>query len=379
MTILNCKTINGYIEGFYAKLFTWSERKRILEKLSQNKMYFYLYAPKGDPFHRNDWRKSYKKDWIKKFYQFCITAKSKEVQVFFGISPGLDFNFNDLINNNTNSDFLILFKKCLQILDLGADSIVLLLDDIPNDFANKYNTDLSEGKAHAYLANKLAKMLNTKIYVVPRVYSDELISSSEQYLYDFGMSLNSSLSLFYCGKNIIEKSINQNSTKIISKYLKNNIIFWDNYYANDYCPRRLFLGPWKNRSNKFDIMINPTGLIETDLLIIDIVGKTLNSPDTNNWETILRKHRVPSEFFKVKHYFYSPDFSADPIFKKINYNINDIQNLDKLLWNWHSNLSREWYPFFMGLKQDLQINLGIIGNDRIIKTQTHPFVNNILK
>ena len=33
----------------------------------------------------------------------------------------------------------------------------------------------------------------------------------------------------------------------------------------------------------------------------------------------------------------------------------------------------------MGLKQDLQFNLGTIGNERIIKTQTHPFVSNILK
>ena len=62
-----------------------------------------------------------------------------------------------------------------------------------------------------------------------------------------------------------------------------------------------------------------------------------------------------------------------------SYTKEDIEIVDKLLWNWQSDLSREWYPFLMGLKLDLQIKLNVLTNDRIIKTQTNPLVNKILK
>ena len=49
------------------------------------------------------------------------------------------------------------------------------------------------------------------------------------------------------------------------------MIIWDNFYANDYCPRRLFLGPWR-AVNLPDVMLNPTGMIETDLLLLDLMS-----------------------------------------------------------------------------------------------------------
>ncbi len=378
MTKQNCKTINGYIEGFYGKLLTWENRERILKRLEENKMLYYLYAPKEDTFHRNNWRKPYDKIWGQKFQIFCKSAESKIINIIFGISPGLDFNFNNLDNLNKNSDFSLLLEKCLYAMDLGAQSIVLQFDDIPDHFTSKYKTKLSEGFAHAHLANELSKRLNCSMFVIPRIYSDELINSSENYLYDFGVHLDIALKIFYCGKNVVEKKINQSSKKNISKFLKNQIIFWDNYYSNDYCTRRLFIGPWKNRSNQMDIMFNPTGLIETDLVIIDIVGKCLTASSSQYWENILSKNHVPHDFFKVKKYFESPDFTDKPKIKTFKYTKKDIEILDNLLWKWHTELSREWYPFLMGLKLDIQINLGLLTNDRIIKTQTNPMVNKIL-
>ena len=44
----------------------------------------------------------------------------------------------------------------------------------------------------------------------------------------------------------------------IEKLINTKIIIWDNYYSNDYCPRRIFVGPLTGRKNINDIMINPT-------------------------------------------------------------------------------------------------------------------------
>ena len=42
-------------------------------------------------------------------------------------------------------------------------------------------------------------------------------------------------------------------------------------------------------------------------------------------------------------------------------------------------IKREWYPFIFGLKHDLQIHKNLLTSDQIIKTQTTPLSNFLLK
>ena len=120
-------------------------------------------------------------------------------------------------------------------------------------------------------------------------------------------------------------------------------------------------------------MVNPTGLISTDLLILDIFGKSIKGKiSKNEWENILKNHNVPEKFLKIKKYFLKPDFGFNPISQSLNIKKKDIEILDHLLWKWNGKLSREWYPYLFGLKQDLQINQKILTSERIIKSQTIP-------
>ena len=52
MTKLNTHKINGYIEGYYGRLFTWKDRHKIILKLHQNNLSSYFYCPKEDGHHR---------------------------------------------------------------------------------------------------------------------------------------------------------------------------------------------------------------------------------------------------------------------------------------------------------------------------------------
>ena len=87
--------------------------------------------------------------------------------------------------------------------------------------------------------------------------------------------------------------------KILKQKLKEGkIIYWDNFYANDYCPKRLIIGPWKNKYLINKSMINGTGLINTDELILEIVNKTGNQRNKYTlWKNILKKHHLPKYFF----------------------------------------------------------------------------------
>ena len=370
----NENNIIGYIEGYYGKLLSWKNRKLIINSLNKNNMNTYLYAPKEDIYHRLCWRKKYSKKWRLSFQNFVKLSKKNNVNIIAGIAPGLDFNFNELLDiskNNRNSDFELLLKKAKQFLEDGATSVALLLDDIPNDFKKKFGVKTSEGKYHGILANKLFGELRQNIFFVPRIYADELINDDPSYLKDLSKVLNPQIKIFYCGKTVVNKTF-KNYQKI-KKILPNQIIIWDNFYANDYCPRRFFIGPTLGRENLKNIMINPTGLIKTDLLILDIFSKNLSEKiSTKNWEKILSNHGVPKIFMQIKRFFLKPSFGSNPLVKSLRVKSADFEALDFLLWKWKGKLSREWYPYLFGLKQDLQIYKNLLTSERKIKTQTIP-------
>jgi DNA-directed RNA polymerase subunit N (RpoN/RPB10) len=370
----NENNITGYIEGYYGRLLSWKNRKLIIKSLKKNNMNTYFYAPKEDVCHRFCWRKKYSKKWRLSFQNFIQKSKKNNINVIAGVAPGLDFNFKELQNeskNNKNSDFGLLFKKAKQLLEDGASSIALMLDDIPNDFKEKFGIDISEGTYHAILANKLSDKLGHNIFFVPRVYADELISDDPNYLQDLSKTLKPKIKVFYCGKNVVAKTY-KNYQKI-KKMLSNEIIIWDNFYANDYCPRRFFIGPTFGRENVKNIMVNPTGLIKTDLLVLDIFGQSIiGKLSKREWENILNIHNIPNAFLKIKKYFLKPGFDFNLSTQSLNIKKEDIEILDFLLWKWKGELSREWYPYLFGLKQDLQINLKLLTSERLIKSQTIP-------
>ena len=375
------KSITGYIEGYYGKLLSWENRKFIIKCLFKNNMNTYFYAPKEDIKHRLCWRKKYSRSWRLNFRKFTDICKKNKVDVIAGIAPGLDFNFQQLSEKrklDKDPDFEYLLSKAKQLIKDGATSIALLLDDIPSNFRDKFGNNISEGTYHGILANKLQKKLGKNIFFVPRIYADELIEDDPFYLKDLSKILNPEIMVFYCGKNVVSKNLTK--YKQIKKTLRNRIIFWDNYYANDYCPRRLFVGPYYGRQNINDIMINPTGLIYTDLLLLDIIANNFNRKSSvKEWEKILVMHGVPKPFTKVKKYFLKPDFGPNPTVRKTKVKISDLETLDFLLWQWKGNLSREWYPFMLGLKHDLQIYRNLLTSERKIKTQTAPLSEYLLK
>ena len=117
--------------------------------------------------------------------------------------------------------------------------------------------------------------------------------------------LDKNISIFYSGRYIVSKEFNT-KIKIINEKLKQSkIIYWDNFYANDYCPKRLIIGPWKNNNLIDKSMINGTGLIETDELILEIVNKTGNKKNKYIlWKKILKRTMAsPNIFYTLKNIF----------------------------------------------------------------------------
>ena len=375
------KNIFGYIEGYYGNILDWKSRKRIIKKMNSLGLNSYFYAPKEDIYHRLHWRKNYTKSWQNNFKNFCSFANENNIEIIAGISPGLDFNFSSIKKNNFNlsDDFDKLISKFQALIDNGANHVALLLDDIPENFDKNFSKH-EEGMIHAKLSNLLSKKLKKHIFLVPRIYADEMKKENMTYLHNLFQELNKKTQIFYCGKYIVNNKFETTIDTIIEKKANNKVIFWDNYYANDYCPKRLILGPWLINEEIKKVMLNLTGMIETDLLLIEIASKCKFSKNkTKIWEKVLKMNQVPEEFLAVCNFFEKPSLSSDKKIVKLKVDINIIDKIDKLLWKWKTPLSREWYPYLLSLKQDLQILNDQLPFNRILKTQTNPITRKILK
>jgi hypothetical protein len=328
----------------------------------------YFYAPKDDPFHRLEWRMPYPEQWLAEWRQFIADAKDMGITVIAGCAPGLDLNIGLDLNNSAETDIAIIADKLTGLCGYSAEQSALpclLMDDIPPAMADANGRHHQEGQAHARLVGQLADRLaatgHPNIMVTPRVYADELDKDTPGYLNGFVSELPAGIPVFYCGKHIVAHDLNMSETAICDAGMQaSNIVIWDNIYANDYCPRRLFLGArygeskygWAEaRHHTGGVMLNPTGMIETDILLLDIMAA---SHDKDSWQAVFRKHHVPDAFFEIAHAFdqpVDPDASEHPL---PDHNIPVMLSaLDELLWRWKSPLAQEWYPFLMGLRGDL--------------------------
>jgi len=383
--------VRGYLEGYYGKLLSWDERHELVQCLGSLKLSTYCYAPKEDPLHRLHWRKPYSSQWLSSFAQFCTFASKGSVSVAAGIAPGLDYNF-DLAHGS--SDFDHLRSKADQLIDQGAKDILILWDDIEESYlADKKN--VSEGAAHASVVNELGASLGRALWTVPRVYAAD-IENKNNYLQEYFSELDPQHTVLMCGNATVATSISPNDLLRLSRVTpsdtvpKHRIIVWDNFYANDYCPRRFFVGPWTGRELITDYLVNPTGMPNTDKLLLDIACTTYNSDEQQAaWMQALARHGVPDSFLTIAPYFSAPFFgdreitgNSDDVDCKITQTEIDkkaiAQAIEECLWKWKSPLAREWYPFIFGLKHDLALASKKLSRDRILKTQTPTLSNLIL-
>ena len=382
-------TTRGYIEGCYGRLLDWSERVQVLDALAGLGLNAYAYAPKEDARHRLRWREPYDAAWRTAFAAFCDAAASRSIDVIAGLAPGIDFDFGSAVrapgrdHPDGPDDLERAAAKLAGLREDGATRLMLLLDDIDDDFASRAGTHASEGEAHAWLANRLGERLDASLIVVPRVYAGELVPASPAYLADFARTLDPRHAVSVCGTDVVVREVSRADCRLPGDVAARETLLWDNLYANDYCPRRLFVGPWSGRHGVDDVLLNATGWPATDRLQLGLMAAGL-ADDAAGRDAAAREasarsvreaHGVPAAFEQVARAFRHPvtndRLGEPPVALPASADV--LGALDELLWRWKTPLSREWYPWLYGLRHDLLLAAGELAPDRVLKTQTPPF------
>ncbi|WP_221567192.1 beta-N-acetylglucosaminidase domain-containing protein [Alkalihalobacillus sp. TS-13] len=242
--------IRGVIEGFYG--IPWSHQDRInqIEFYGENKMNTYVYAPKDDPYHRDQWREPYPAEKLAQLGELVNAAENSHVNFIFTISPGLDMCYS------REDEFTLLKEKAQALWDLGVRDFAILFDDIFQEMSceedeEKFGAyESPTAAAQAYVLNKFQEEFiethegaNRLITVPTEYYQDGTSPYREQ----FADMVDSEVLVYWTGIGITTETITNEDAEKISNIFKHDLLIWDNHPVNDFSQDRLFLSPISGR------------------------------------------------------------------------------------------------------------------------------------
>ncbi len=231
--------IRGVVEGFYGK--PWSEAER-LDQFSfyrEQGLNTYIYAPKDDPYHREQWRQPYPAEKIKNLQHLIAGAEANNVDFVFALSPGLDMHFGGAEGER---DVEALLAKFERLYDMGVRSFAVFFDDIENKDAPAQAAVLNE--INRRFIHKKSEIRH--FFTVPTEYfsadmkPDGIVSP---YTRVFAAALDQDILVLYTGQGVVCEGITREDIEAIAAIYRRRMAVWWNYPVNDYRRGKLALGP----------------------------------------------------------------------------------------------------------------------------------------
>lgn len=271
----------GVVEGFYGMPWSAEQKKILFSWMHKMGLNTYMYAPKDDSKHRAHWRDLYSVEEADILTNLIDSALEKGVTFVYAISPGLDIAFSN------TKDVTALKRKLEQVSTFGCKAFALLFDDIDLEMSEADKSAFSSfAHAQVSVANEVFEHLGQpKFLFCPTEYcATRAIPNihSSGYLKTLGSKLLPGIDVMWTGCKVISKKITVQTLATISSVLKRPPIIWDNIHANDYDPRRIFLGPYDGRSPDIipyirGVMTNPNCEFESNYIACHTLGQWFKS------------------------------------------------------------------------------------------------------
>ncbi|TCC47910.1 hypothetical protein E0H75_24550 [Kribbella capetownensis] len=241
----------GSIEGFYGTPWSHADRLDHLDYLGTHRMNTYEYAPKDDPYHREQWRDPYPADKLAELGELVERALRNKVDFTFALSPGLSIRYTD------DSDFQALIAKFEALYALGARAFNVALDDI--EYEKWHSSEDEEkygaggggaGRAQSELLNRIQReWVATKpdlapLQMVPTEYYNVDETPYKQALRE---EMDSAVVVHWTGIGVVPETITSAQAAEAKAVFGHDILIWDNYPVNDYAAARILLAAYSGR------------------------------------------------------------------------------------------------------------------------------------
>ncbi|VDK42751.1 unnamed protein product [Anisakis simplex] len=264
------KVNEQHMKGFYGRPWSADQRKDLFSRMCHLGMNTYLYAPKDDLKHRAEWRLLYTSEEMDLLHSLIVSAKQQRITFVYSLSPGIDIVYS------SEKDVKSIQEKLDQVRMLGCDAFALLFDDIEaamnEQDKKKFSCFVS---AQLMLANNVYEHLKcAQFYFCPTEYCESRATPTleeSDYLLLLGKKLLPNIHIMWTGPRVVSRYITVEHVRRVAQVLKRKPLIWDNLHANDYDPKRVFLGPFAGRSVKLKdevsgILLNPNCRYEANFL-----------------------------------------------------------------------------------------------------------------
>ena len=225
--------LRGIVEGFYGTPWTFEDRADLIKFSHEVNFNAYIYAPKDDPYHREQWRNPYPDEKIEELKNLIALSIENNIHFIFAVSPGIDLNF---YGDKGKEDFNKLLIKLNSLYEKGCRDFAIFFDDI------KIKSD--SGINQAFFLNKLQETLDAKypdinpIITVPtqywRIGMFDKKGKLKQYTRDFVNNLSKKIIVLYTGEKVVGDGLSDEAYKKATDIYKRKIGIWWNYPVNDY-------------------------------------------------------------------------------------------------------------------------------------------------
>lgn len=296
--------LRGVIEGFYGTPWTFNDRADIIDFCRRNNLNSYVYAPKDDPYHRDQWRKPYPADKLAELRDLVAVAKKNSVRFIFAVSPGLDLNYKGA---KGDEDFNLMIRKLDAMYKIGVRDFAIFFDDLKDAKGNHHE----DGKAQAEFLNRVQKNLRGRykdvapLITVPTEYFYlDMIKGNKlkPYTRDLSATLDPRIVVLYTGRGVVCEGITDKELAEVNKIFGREVGIWWNYPVNDYplTPEgnrnvKLALGAIDNlpSAKMTAIFFNPMGQVQLSKIALATGAIYANNPATYDaaqaWNKTLRE------------------------------------------------------------------------------------------
>jgi len=259
---------SGVVEGFYGRPWSHLERRRVINYLARVGLGMYIYGPKNDPLHRDEWRTPYDEEAIARFVELRRLGERVGVTMSFGISPGKDMAMDDPGERAT------LIAKLQPFVDGGYRHFTLLLDDIEGDLSRPINGDL--GQEHVALANWLRGELSAlagetvTLWIVPTVYSSERQNrwaGGTVYLEEYA-ALAAEIEVMWTGTDTFSPTLGAADLEEVTELIGRAPAIWENEHATDGgdgFTGKVYASPYMNRT--VDLVNAVVGIVANPMIL----------------------------------------------------------------------------------------------------------------
>lgn len=292
--VLPCMVISDYpnmkyrglVEGFYGTPWSHEARMSLIEFMGKNKMNYYIFGPKDDPYHSSPyWRLPYPTKEAERISELVKTANNNHVNFVWAIHPGKDIRWD-------KADYDSLVNKFEMMYNLGVRNFAIFFDDIEGIGTDSHR--------QAALVNDLTRdFVDPKgdvgnIMICPTDYSQLWANPGENgQLAIYGRELTPRAEVFWTGEFVCS-DLNHKTLDFVDSRIQRPALYWWNYPVTDYARNFLLQGPvygldpTLTSTEVAGVVSNPMEHGEASKLALYGVGDyTWNSKDYNpidNWE-----------------------------------------------------------------------------------------------